>query len=105
MLLRDASLMYIDVDTPLLGISGNLLASSAGNQISSWYPDAQHSLFTYYFLRAIRGEADADKNRKITLYEIAEYLREHVPYMARRLYGREQTPVIKGQLNSVFCTY
>jgi len=105
MLLRDASPMYIDVEMPLVGLSYNLLTSAAGNQISSWYPDAKHSLFTYYFLRAIRGEADADKDRKITLHEIGEYLNDHVPYMARRLYGREQTPTIRGQMNAVFCTY
>jgi hypothetical protein len=105
MLIQDASPMYVDVEMPLTGLPYNLLTSAAGNQISSWYPETKHSLFTYYFLRGIRGEADGNKDRKITIREIGDYINEQVPYMARRLYGREQTPMVRGQLNSVLCSY
>ncbi|MCJ7813218.1 caspase family protein, partial [bacterium] len=101
MLIQDASPMFVDVDLPLATFSYSLLTSSAGNEISSWYPEAKHSLFTYYLLRAIRGEADVNKDRKVTLKEIGDYIGDQVPYMARRLYGREQTPIVKGQFNSV----
>ena len=104
MLVKNASPMYIDVEMPLFGEKYSLFTSAAGDQISSWYPEGNHSLFTYYFLRALRGEADKDRNRKITLDEIGNFIDEHVPYMARRLYGREQTPVIKGNLNTVIST-
>lgn len=105
MLIRDASPMYIDVELPLFGEKFNIFTSGTGDQIASWYPEGNHSLFTYYFLRAIRGEADKDRDRKITLDEVGDFLDEHVPYMARRLYGREQTPVIRGNLNAVISTY
>ena len=88
--------MYIDVKAPLIDEKINLLTSSGGDQISSWYPEGKHSLFTYYFLRGLRGEADANKNRKVTLNELKKYLSEHVTYMARRKYGREQTPIVRG---------
>lgn len=105
MLLKNASPMYIDMETSFGGNKFNLLTSARGDQIASWYPEGNHSLFTYYFLRALRGEADKDKNRSITLREVKNFVTEHVSYKARRLYGREQTPVIKGNQNKVISTY
>ena len=93
------------METPFFGDKVNLFASATGSQISSWYPEGKHTLFTYYFLRAIRGEADKNKDRKITINEMKLFLNENVPYMARRLYGREQTPVIEGNGNKVICKY
>ncbi|MCK5148356.1 caspase family protein [bacterium] len=105
MLIKNASPMYIDVDMPVYSNKLNLLTSAAGDQISSWYPKANHSLFTYYLMRAIRGEADSNKDRKITFKEVHMYLKDHVPYMARRMYGREQTPGFKGNAQKVISTY
>jgi hypothetical protein len=73
-----------------------LITSAAVDQVSAWYPEKKHSLFTYYFLKGLRGEADLNKDRKITMGEMREYLKENVPYTARRLSGTEQTPVITG---------
>jgi hypothetical protein len=105
MIIKNASPMYIDVEMSLIGGQFNLLTSASGDQISSWYPEGKHSLFTYYFLHAIRGEADGNKDRKVTVREVQDYINENVPYMARRKYGREQTPVVKGDLEAVICTY
>lgn len=105
MLLSDASPMYIDVEMPFYEDKINLFASATGSQISSWYPKGNHTLLTYYFLRAIRGEADKNRDRNITLNEIKSFLNENVPYMARRLYGREQTPIVKGNADHVICRY
>ena len=105
MIIKNASPMYIDIKAPLIGENLNLITSSEGDQISSWYPEAKHSLFTYYVLRALRGEADSNKNRKVTLSELKKYLTEQVTYMARRKYGREQTPIVRGDLGSVICSY
>jgi hypothetical protein len=81
------------------------LTSFSGDQISSWYPEGNHSLFTYFFLRAIRGESGKNRDRKITFAEIRNFINENVPYIARRKYGREQTPVISGNLNTIISTY
>ena len=43
------------------------ITSAQGNQVSSWYDEKQHSLFTYFFLKAVQGEADANKDGKLTL--------------------------------------
>lgn len=73
-----------------------LITSAAVDQVSTWYPEKKHSLFTYYFLKGLQGEADLNRDKKITMGEMKEYLKENVPYMARRLSGMEQTPVVTG---------
>lgn len=74
------------------------LCSSDGDQISSWHNEKQHGLFTYFFLKALSGDADKNQDKKLTLSEIHQFLSdrtEGVPYWARRLHnGRVQTPVL-----------
>ena len=77
--------------------------------MSSWYDEQQHSLFTYFFLKAIQGNADVNKDRQLTYKELYDYVADddQVPYAARRLYnGRTQTPTIEGKdLNRVLIKY
>ncbi|HQM44588.1 MAG TPA: caspase family protein [Smithellaceae bacterium] len=73
-----------------------LMTSGAVDQVSGWYPEKRHSLFTYYFLKGLQGDADANQDGRITVGEMDDYVREHVPYMARRLTGNEQNPVVTG---------
>jgi len=73
-----------------------LLASSSGEQVSSWYAEKRHGLFTYFFLKGLQGGADANHDGRITAGEMKAYLGEQVPYMARRLTGNEQTPQVSG---------
>jgi hypothetical protein len=83
---------------PKASVAADLLLTSAGmDQVASWYPEKGHSLFTYFFLKGIQGEADVNKDGKTTMGEMKIYLNEHVPYMARRLTGNEQQPVILGK--------
>lgn len=81
--------------------SGALLASSAADQVSAWYPEKRHGLFTYFFLKAIHNQnADSNKDGLLTLAEIHAFLNdasEGIPYYARRLHGITQSPVISGQ--------
>jgi len=101
MLVGSASPALIKAKTPT-SVSSNttVLASSRADQISSWYNEKQHGLFTYFFLKALSGEADLNNDRDITLTEIYDYVSSKskgVPYWARRLYnGRLQEPVLNG---------
>jgi hypothetical protein len=80
--------------------NATIITSAAPDQVSTWYPEKRHSLFTYYFLKGIQGEA-ANKEGKITVKGLKDYLKENVPYMARNLSGNEQQPVISGNDNDV----
>lgn len=73
-----------------------LITSAATDQVSTWYPEKKHSLFTYYFLKGIQGSADTNNDKAITIGEMKEYLKENVPDMARRLNNVEQHPVVDG---------
>jgi hypothetical protein len=102
MLFRNISPLMVKVKKDYRG-PGNatVLASAAMDQVSTWYPEKRHSLFTYYFLKGLKGEADTDGNRVITVREMKDYLRENVPYMARRLNAVEQVPVVRGDEEEV----
>jgi hypothetical protein len=73
-----------------------VMAAAKSNQLACWYPDKHHSLFTYFLLKGLKGEADLDKDRAIEVRELDEYVRQNVSPIARRLYNRDQTPEFRG---------
>jgi len=83
---------------------GAVLASSSNDQVSTWYPAKQHSLFTYFFLKGLQGEADLDQDRTITVGEMESWLQKKVPFMALRLAGKNQNPQVEGLKNLVLVT-
>ena len=101
MLIAAASPVGIRVTNPALGlVNGAVFTSSSRDEISSWYPEMGHGLFTYFFLKGLRGEADADGDGNVSAGELRDFVidrSEGVPYWARRLYqGRQQTPGFYG---------
>lgn len=83
---------------PKATVAADLLFTSAGmDQMAGWYPEKGHSLFTYFFLKGIQGAADSNKDGRITMGEMKVWLNDQVPYMARRLTGNEQQPVLIGK--------
>lgn len=82
--------------------NGILLSSSSGTQVSSWYMEQSHGMFTYFFLKAIQdGNADFNKDGSITAEEIYQYVADNsdgVPYYARRYHNVVQTPTLQGDM-------
>jgi uncharacterized caspase-like protein len=80
--------------------NGVALSSSKSDQVSSWYNEKQHGLFTYFFLKGMHDRAaDLNKDGQITMDEMYKYLSDKsngVPYFARRINGVEQTPTLQG---------
>ncbi|MCP9449332.1 MAG: caspase family protein [Nitrospira sp.] len=54
----------------------------------------RHGLFTYYFLRGLRGEADTNQNGFVTLGELGGYVRQKVTWAAKSRFNTEQRPMI-----------
>ncbi|MCG2727020.1 MAG: caspase family protein [Elusimicrobia bacterium] len=104
MIITKASPLMI---APILPGSGKIkvFASSNQDEVSSWYPEKRHSLFTYFFLKGLQGEADKNKDKTMTYGELYDYVFEHVPYYARRLYGRKQTPSFNGNEKEIISRY
>jgi len=88
-------------------INGTVITSSSGDEVSGWYPEKKHSLFTYFFLKGISGAADRDRDRKITVGEPQSYITsrtEGVPYWAGRR-GITQMPTVHGDPSEVLAVY
>lgn len=97
MLFKNISPAMVRVKKQYKGPGNALIITSAAvDEVSSWYVKKKHSLFTYYFFKGLQGDADFDGDSKILVSELKKYLKEKVPYMARRLTGAEQNPVISG---------
>ena len=71
-----------------------MLAASAANQVSGWYEEKKHGLFSYWLFKGLQGAADANGDRQITLQELNDYAVSQVVPLSRRLKNREQVPVI-----------
>jgi hypothetical protein len=54
----------------------------------------RHGLFTYYLLRALRGESDVNRDGEVTLGEAAAYLNQKVLWASRTQYGQDQRPAV-----------
>ena len=61
----------------------------------------RHGLYTYYFLRALRGEADLDRNGEVTIGEATAYVQRKVPAAARTDFKQEQQPQVLPASRSV----
>jgi len=89
---KGARPMLIKVENPLMAAQNMVVISAAaGNQISNALPEQRHGLFTYYFLKGLQGEADANKDGGVDVEELYAYLRPQVETEARRM-NAEQSP-------------
>lgn len=97
-LVRNASPALLSVENPMVGMeNGMVMTASKADQISSWYPEKKHGLFTYFLLKGLRGEADENQDGRVTGAEMKQYLGENVSYYARRLHSRTQNPQVMGK--------
>lgn len=77
-----------------------VLSAAANDQISSSLLEAKHGPFSYFLMRGLEGDADADGDRKITTGELHAYVVSNVPREAVRL-GRAQNPQLAGDPDRV----
>lgn len=99
---ENISPLVLEVQSPAITAKNMVVLTSAGGtQVSSWYHEKNHSLFTYFLLKALKDRtADSNGDGRLTYDEIYSYLAdksEGVPYYARRINGVEQDPTIAGQ--------
>ncbi len=84
----------IPVQSPSLSSDKiTVFSAASGTQTSNFYPEKGHGIFTYYLLKALRGDA-AGKDNMITVGELEEYLNANVSKTAGQL-DSEQTPEVK----------
>jgi len=52
----------------------------------------RHGLFTYYLLRGLRGEADTNRDGKVTFGEMSGFVRQKVAWASKSQFGTTQRP-------------
>ncbi len=75
---------------------GNYLVFSAAksDQVSHDYDEVKHGLFTYYLLLGMRGKADVNKDGKITVEELYNFVKENVKEVSIKKFTNVQEPDI-----------
>jgi hypothetical protein len=77
-----------------------VITASQNDQISSSNPELQHGIFSYYLMKGMEGDADENRDGKITLGEMQSYLSENVSRHAAMM-SRKQEPQLIGDVNRV----
>lgn len=77
-----------------------ILSAASGSQISISSSEIGHGLFSYFIMRGLEGEADLNKDQKITAQELHAYASERVSKEAQRR-GVQQNPAISGVYQKV----
>lgn len=102
MLIKNASPIFLVAENPVISLNGGqIFTSSSGNQISSWYREKGHGLFSFFLMKGLKGEADKNNNKIISNTEINNYLNENVIFTAKKLYGRVQEPKYYGSSDEI----
>jgi uncharacterized caspase-like protein len=79
-----------------------LLNSCAPNQYSVEDPKFKSGVFMHYVIEGLRGQADADKDSKISLFELYRYAEYETKTYVRQTRNLVQTPVLKGEVTGVY---
>ena len=98
---RPISIVPVESDVPK---NFTVFSASSGSEISGSLPEAEHGLFSYFLMKGLEGDADANNDKKITNGELHSYVRSNVTKQALRL-GREQTPQLQGQESRVLVEF
>ncbi len=93
-LAKGAKPMGLSVEQSVTSAVGKaiVLTASGSDQISSAYEEKGHGLMTYFFLKGLQGDADANEDGTLTMAELYNYVRPQVEKVARKQFNNEQTP-------------
>ena len=103
-LMADARPLRIIADEQDVPENFIIFSASQLDQISSGLKEAKHGIFSYYLMKGLEGNADINKDKKITNGELLAYMDENVSQKASEL-GREQNPSLVGDPDKVLISY
>jgi uncharacterized caspase-like protein len=99
-LIASARPVTLKAEKQLFPDNFTVITASQADQISSSSPDLKHGIFSYYLMRGMEGDADANRDGKITAGEMQTYLLEQVTRQAG-MQNRVQQPQLIGDVNRV----
>jgi len=92
---KKRSIIIVDPFQKFKGKGRVIITSSDGKEQSLEIDKFGHGIFTYYLMRALKGEADENNDGYVELDEVWDYVKYRVTDTARK-YGSTQTPIIDG---------
>ena len=98
---RPVRIVADEQDTP---DNFTIFSASQLDQISSGLKEAKHGIFSYFLMKGLEGNADTNKDKKITNGELLAYMDENVSQKASEL-GRKQNPSLAGDPDKVLMSY
>jgi hypothetical protein len=99
-LVANAKPVALKSDAGVYPANFTVITASANDQISSSSPELKHGIFSFYLMKGMEGEADANQDGKITVGEMQDYLSDKVARQAMTL-NRKQSPQLVGDANTV----
>ena len=78
-----------------------ILSAAKGDQTSQSLEEAKHGLFSYFLMRGLEGDADANNDNQITAGELHSYVTDKV----ERQSGFKQTPDLQGNAERVIARF
>jgi uncharacterized caspase-like protein len=72
-----------------------IIMSSTAQETSQEDPQIRQGAFTYYLLKGLKGSADKNHDKRISLEELFPYIKANV----KNLTNNRQTPIIEGNAN------
>ena len=99
-LVANAKPVALKSDTNAYPPNFTVITASANDQISSSSPELKHGIFSFYLMKGMEGEADANKDGKITVGEMQDYLSDKVSRQAMTL-NRKQSIQLFGNPDRV----
>jgi uncharacterized caspase-like protein len=99
-LIASARPVALKSDKKLFPDNFTIIAASQSDQVSSSSPDLKHGIFSYYLMKGMEGDADSNKDGRITLGEMQAYLVENVGRQAGMM-SRKQEPQLIGDSGRV----
>lgn len=78
-----------------------VFSAAAGDQTSKPLEEAQHGMFSYFLMKGMEGDADANNDNKITARELHAYVEQNVLQQS----SGSQTPELQGDKERVLVQF
>ena len=78
-----------------------VMTAAAGDQTAKPLEEAKHGMFSYFLMKGMEGDADANNDNKITAQELHNYIKENVTQQS----SGSQTPELQGDKDRVLVQF
>ena len=78
-----------------------VFSAAAGDQTSKPLEEAKHGMFSYFLMKGMEGDADANNDNKITARELHAYVEQNVVQQS----SGSQTPELQGDKDRVLVQF